>query len=152
MPFDVVVRTVGLGADLQSELSQVLSRHPRTDIRHLPDWSFSLLSADVIVLETGRSVVQSTLEMLRNFATIKDPILVTYSEDDECLAALDGNYANLSFSGRLRKALNRAALRNGVEGYDLPASMGLPSDWLRHSRRYSAKSLLLQNSRRKSRR
>ena len=142
MPLNVVVRTVGLGAKLQSELNEILSGHPTTDIRHLPDWSFSLLTADVIILGTGMGVVQSTLEMLRNFATIKNPILVTYSEDDECSVALDPRSGTLTFSARLQKALNRAALRNGVDGYTLPASIGLPSDWLSHDRRYSAKNLL----------
>lgn len=114
MPFGVVVRTVGAAEGLQSELSEILTRHPQTDVRNFPGWRFSLLTADVIVLETGRRVVQGTPEMLRSFATIKRPILVTYSEDDECLAALDGNYASLSFTEPLQKALNRAALRNGV--------------------------------------
>ena len=152
MPLDVVVRTVGLGEEMQSELTDVLSCHPRTDVRHLPDWSFSLLTADVVILETGMSVAQSTLEMLRNFTTIKDTILVTYSEDDECQAALDGKRGDSAFSARLQRALNRAALRNGVDAYTLPASIGLPSDRLRDKRRYSAKKLLLQDRSRKPRR
>jgi hypothetical protein len=149
---DIVVRTVGLGEEMQSELTDILSPHPRTDLRHLSEWSFSLLTADVVILETGMSVAQSTLEMLRNFATIKDPILVTYSEDDECLAALDGRRGDSAFSARLQRALNLAALRNGVDGYTLPASIGVPSDRLRDRRRYSARNLLLQDKSRKRRR
>jgi hypothetical protein len=149
---DIVVRTVGLAEEMRSELSDVLSRHPGTDVRHLSDWSFSLLTADVIILETGMSVAQSTLEMLRDFATIIDPILVTYSEDDECLAALDGRTVNLPFSERLQRALNRAAFRHGAESYTLPPSVGLPSGQLPGDRRYSAKNLLMQDGRRKRRR
>ena len=107
----VVLRTVGLSKQKQSELSIQLSFNLKLDLQHLSGWNFDLLAADVIVLGTDVSIGQETLDMLRRYAGAKEPLLVTYSEHDERMRALGGMSGQPPFGERLSQALHGAGCR-----------------------------------------
>lgn len=103
----VAVRTVGLDTRKKSELTIQLAQHPQIDLQHYAAWNFGLLQADVIVLGTDMSVGQETLDMLREYAGVKKPSLVTCSETDERMRALSSS-GEPPFERRLEQALHRA--------------------------------------------
>ena len=108
MTTTVAVRTVGLDTRKKSELTLQLAQNPQIDLQHYAAWNFGLLHADVIVLGTDASVGQETLDMLREYAGVKQPSLVTFSESDERMHALSAGGGEPAFERRLELALHRA--------------------------------------------
>ena len=104
----VAVRTVGLDTRKKSELTLQLAQYPQIDLQHYAAWNFGLLHADVIVLGTDASVGQETLDMLREYAGVKQPSLVTVSENDERMRFLSVGGGEPAFERRLEQALHRA--------------------------------------------
>jgi hypothetical protein len=104
----VTVRTVGLDKRKQSELTLQLAANPQIDLQHFPGWDFRHLGADIIVLGLDASVGQEALDMLRFYAGVEQPVLVTYSRHDELFRALGGPGGVPSFETRLGRALRRA--------------------------------------------
>jgi len=128
MSVKVTVRTVRLNETLQAELSGILSQHPILDVQHYADWNFRLISSDILIVSTEFGTGQEVLDALRNFATIKSPILVTYSENDEHLSKLGDGSVEKTFAQRLERALNLVGRRTGENRYTLPVDLGTRSD------------------------
>jgi hypothetical protein len=122
------VRTVRLNEALQAELSDILSQHPILDLQHYADWDFRLINSDILIVSTEFGTGQEVLDALKNFATIKSPILVTYSENDEHLRKLGDGRVEKPFSQRLERALNLVSRRTGGGRYTLPIDLGTRSD------------------------
>lgn len=104
----VTVTTVGLDETRESELTVQLAANPQIDLQHFAAWDPRLLQADVIVLDTDTGAGQHTLDMLRYYAGVKQPILVTHSRHDALFQALRGTGGVPPFETRLQVALHRA--------------------------------------------
>ena len=122
------MRTVRLNEALQAELSDVLSQHPILDVHHYADWDFRLINSDILIVSTEFGTGQEVLDALRNFATIKSPLLVTYSENDEHRTKLGDGSVEKTFSQRLERTLNIVSRRTGGTSYTLPIDLGTRSE------------------------
>ena len=124
----VALRTVGLTPQKRAELDAQLAHTPEIQVEHHSAWTFGLLRSDVIVLGTDISVGQETLDMLRSYAGVEQPMLVTFSETDERMRALRGAKTGPTFSQRLEQALRNA----GCAGVQIDA---LANDLVREPER-----------------
>lgn len=110
----VTVATVGLEEPRESELTVQLAANPQIDLQQFPAWDPRLLQADVIVLGTDAGVGREALDMLRYYAGVKKPVLVTYSRHDALFQALGGTGGVPPFETRLQVALHRAGCSTAV--------------------------------------
>ena len=120
----ITVRTVGLRSYQQAQLKAQLSRYPNIELAHFDDWSFGLLHVDVLIVGVDMRGGQETLDMLRAFSAEKEPLVVTYSENDERVHSFLERKTSVgegvkgrrpgSFYQRLQQALRNAGAANLV--------------------------------------
>jgi hypothetical protein len=90
MTASIAVRTVGLRSYQQAQLKAQLGVYPRIELKHLDKWSFRVLNADVLIIGVDSRGGQEAMGVMSYFFAKKEPLVVTYSENDERMLLLTG--------------------------------------------------------------
>ena len=100
----IAVRTVGMRPYQQAQLKAQLAAYPEIELRHLDKWSFRALAADVLVVGVDTHGGGSTLEVLESFQGAREPLVVTYSENDQRWHLLIGSTPQPPVAGGYRRS------------------------------------------------